>query len=131
MTNSQVKKILVVEDEAAIAKVLADQLRLEGFVVLKAKNGEEGLQLAMEERPDLILLDVIMPKMDGLEMLRHFYLQGEAAAKAVPVILLTNMTDDEAMTTVPQDGIVHYMVKTNWSLSSVVKRIKEVLAQTE
>ena len=65
------KTILIVEDEVPMIKALVDKFRREGFAVLEAGDGEDGLKIAMEKRPDLILLDIVMPKMDGMDMMKR------------------------------------------------------------
>lgn len=90
------KKILVieaVEDNAPLRKALHDKFSLEGFSVIDAKDGEEGLTVAMSEHPDLILLDILMPKMDGLTMMKKLR-QGDEWGKHVPIIVLTNHSAD-------------------------------------
>ena len=88
------KKILVVEDEISLRKALADKFRREGFAVLEAKDGEEGLAVALKEQPHIILLDIVLPKMDGMTMLKKLR-QENAWGKSVPVILLTNLSADD------------------------------------
>ena len=83
--------ILIVEDDEAMLEVLIDEFKREGFKTLSAKNGVEGLDTALEKHPDIILLDILMPEMDGLTMLTK--LRDDKWGKDVPVILLTNYSD--------------------------------------
>ena len=125
---NQNKKILVVEDDAPMLRALIDKLRLEGFAVREAKEGRAGLKMALEEKPDLILLDILMPIMDGLTMLKE--LRGaNTYGKTVPVILLTNLSADkeEIMRTVAETEPSYYLVKPNLTLSQIMAKVKEQL----
>lgn len=124
------KKILVVEDELPLRQALLDVLVFEKFIVFQARDGEEGLAIALKEEPDIILLDIIMPVMDGFSMLRKLRASGEYGAK-VPVVVLSNLTvynedlEGDVMATHPES----YLIKTNWSIEDVVKKVKGVLSQ--
>jgi DNA-binding response OmpR family regulator len=130
---SSEKKILMietVEDDTSIREVLRDRLDLEGFQVLEAKDGEEGLSTAVREHPDLILLDILMPKMNGIDMMKKVRESG-AWGKNVPIILLTNISpDDEAINkAITENEPAYYLVKSNWSIEELVKKINERLSR--
>ncbi|PIP16912.1 MAG: hypothetical protein COX44_02810 [Candidatus Portnoybacteria bacterium CG23_combo_of_CG06-09_8_20_14_all_37_13] len=125
-------KILIVEDEILMLKTLVNTLNNHGFSTLEAQDGEQGLALALKEKPDLILLDIIMPKMDGLAMLKE--LRKEAWGKEVPIIFLTNLSDPEKIIqatkdyTQTLDNIAYeYLIKSDYHLADVVKIIKTKL----
>lgn len=124
-TNVLSKKILVIEDEAPLLQVLIDKITSEGFSVLGAKNGEEGLELALKEHPDLILLDIIMPVMDGMSML--YELRKDPWGNSVPVILLTNLSDAERVAEALRLKVYDFLVKSDWKLEDLVKKVKEKL----
>jgi DNA-binding response OmpR family regulator len=130
MQNKQSKKtILIVEDEVSLQNALAEKLNREGFDTLCAGDGQEGISIANSSHPDLILLDIKMPKMDGITMLqklRHDSKWGQDVA----VILLTNSAPDEDMPSLNLDNgqLPDYLVKSNWSLTTVVEKIRERLA---
>ncbi|MBI5798672.1 MAG: response regulator, partial [Candidatus Yonathbacteria bacterium] len=109
--TDQKKIILVVEDEEPMQLVLRDVLKVEGYTVLEAKNGIEGLDHALKKHPDLILLDILMPKMDGLEMLKK--LREDAWGKNAPVIVLTNLSDNEDIAKAVEEDVFEYFVKTD------------------
>lgn len=119
------KKILIVEDEEPMLRALTDKFTREGFHVFQGKDGEDGLAVALKEQPDIILLDIVMPKMDGLEMLMK--LRESDWGKKVPVLLLTNYGDLEKITSAVQNYVVGYLLKTDWKLENVVKKVKETL----
>lgn len=130
MTEDKKTKILIVEDEVVISKVYADELRDEGFLVLTATNGRDGLELAIREKPDLILLDILMPIMDGLTMMDHLR-QKDLYGKNVPIILLTNLSasEEKIMKAIIKNEPAYYLVKSDWNLSDVIEKIKERLAR--
>ena len=123
--SSKNKTILVIEDEPAMLEVLADTLISEGFDVLKARSGEEGLKFALKEHPDLILLDLILPKMNGMTMLRK--LRKDDWGSNVQVVILTNLSAIEKTAEALESKVYDYLVKTNWRLEDIVKKVKERL----
>lgn len=120
------KKILVVEDDNSLLNVLRDKLAKEGFEVIRTQNGEEGLAAAFSGHPDLILLDILMPKMDGIAMLKQ--LRQDEWGKTVPVILLTNVGDVKHISDAVNNNVTDYLVKSDWDLVAVVKKIKDKLS---
>lgn len=123
--------ILVVEDEKVLLDTLTEKLQKEGFEVIKATDGREGLDLAITEHPDLILLDLVMPKVDGATMLSKLRLN-EWGAKAL-ILVLTNLSNTSSVISVVEDLHMgpnskdEYIVKANYSLDNLVARIKEKL----
>src|SRR3989338_749041 len=128
MTTDQNKKtILVVEDETALRNVLVDKLSQEGFTVIGAVNGEEGLKIAAEKHPSLILLDIFMPIMDGVTMLAKLR-SLDAWGKHVIVLVLTNSIDAQTIAKVSWMGTTDFLIKSDWSLEALVARIRERMA---
>ena len=119
------KKILFIEDEAALQKAVGDALAEEKFEVISALDGEAGLRLAKDPKPDLILLDLIMPKMNGIEVLKR--LKESDETKDIPVIVLTNSEEMEHIQQAIDLGATTYLVKINYKLDEVVEKIKGVL----
>jgi CheY-like chemotaxis protein len=117
------KKILIVEDEAPLRNAIADILTFEGFTVFQAKNGQEGLDLSLAQHPDLILLDLMMPVMDGLTMLEKLR-QDQEYGKNALVILLTNINDPDKVAQATEAGTFDFLVKSDWNIEDVVKKIK-------
>ncbi len=126
-TEKYPHKILVVEDEEVMLNILIDNLTQAGFGhLLKANNGQEALVIALKEQPDLILLDIIMPTMDGMTMLRK--LREDPRGKNAKVILLTNLTADDAITkSVIVNEPSYYLVKANYSMDDVIEKVKKTL----
>jgi DNA-binding response OmpR family regulator len=123
MNKAAEKKILVVEDEEPLRRILADELLEAGFQVVEAKNGAEGLEVAIAEKPDLILLDIVMPKMDGMNMLKR--LRKHKWGKSVKVILLTNLENDSGKTIeAARYGVYEFMVKSRWKMKGVISYIR-------
>lgn len=123
MVGSLNKKVLIVEDEAPLRNAVADILSFEGFTVFQAKNGQEGLDISFKEHPDLILLDLMMPVMDGLTMLEKLRQDAEWG-KGAAVILLTNLNDPEKIAQATSAGSYDFLVKSDWNIEDVVKKIK-------
>lgn len=119
------KKILIVEDEETLCNILRDKIVEEGMEVSVAKNGKEGLEKSLSEKPDLILLDLIMPVMDGITVLHE--LRKDEWGKNVPVIILTNLSDAEKVAEGIDSHVSGYLVKADWKLVDVMKKIKETL----
>jgi len=119
------KKILIVEDEKSLLDVLVMKFSDEGFEVHQARDGVQGLETAVVKKPDLILLDIIMPRMDGITMLKK--LREDLWGKEVPVILLTNLGDSEKIAEVMEYGVYDYLVKAEWKMEELVERVKSRL----
>jgi two-component system, OmpR family, alkaline phosphatase synthesis response regulator PhoP len=125
------KKILVVEDEDALLKILTDNLTNNGFQVFQAKNGQEGLELAKKEHPNLILLDIMMPVMDGITALKKLREEYGDYGKNVPVIALTNLEDSQNISAGMEYKVSHYWIKSDWKLNDLIQEVKEKLEVME
>ena len=123
--KNDIKKILVVEDEIPYLKILNRELTERGYKVIEAANGEKGLEQAKLENPDLILLDIKMPKMDGMTMLKK--LREDVWGKNVPIIVLSNDDNPEHISETLKDNAFDYLIKADWKLDDIVKKIKETL----
>jgi CheY-like chemotaxis protein len=120
------KKILVIEDEISYVKLLRRQLTLAGYTVLEATDGKQGLAMAKQHQPDLILLDVRMPQMNGITVLNE--LRKDEFGKKVKVILLTNLEpDDKTVQEVVQNQPSFYLVKSDTELEDLMKKVKALL----
>lgn len=119
------KKILLVEDEEALQRTMSEYLMDEKFEVLSAMDGQSGLEKAQAELPDIILLDIILPKMDGFKMLEE--LKKIEKTKNIPVILLTNLENMENIQKAFEKGAAAYLIKADFKLEDVERKIKEIL----
>ncbi len=121
------RTILIVEDEAALLEVLSEKLSREGFSIIKAKDGVEGLSVVKKKLPDLILLDIVMPAMDGVSMLKK--LRADEKTQDVPVIIISNLSEVEKITDIlkAKQGVIEHIVKSHWSLEELVGKIKKTL----
>jgi len=124
MTTEE-KRILLVEDDRFLRRACEGSMRQRGFTVLTATDGEEGLRLARAEIPDLILLDMLMPKLSGLEMLRA--LRAEMATRTIPVLVLSNSSREGDMQEAMKLGAVGYLVKAELSLQELGERVERIL----
>jgi len=120
------KRILLAEDDRFLRRAEEAALKRAGFVVLAAADGEEALRMAIAEKPDLVLLDLIMPKLQGFEVLKA--LKADPATAAIPVVVLSNLGQDGDVQRALEGGAVAYLVKANLSLDELVARARETLA---
>ncbi|PIQ74434.1 MAG: response regulator [Candidatus Portnoybacteria bacterium CG09_land_8_20_14_0_10_44_13] len=118
-------KIIFVEDEPTLQKTLGDVLRKEGYDVKAAFDGVAGLELIKLEKPDLVLLDLILPKMDGFTVLKK--MREDEETKDIPVMILTNLEGTFDVERVLELGATTYLVKANYELREVVEKIKKML----
>ena len=125
MNETGKKTILIVDDEKDLRDALATALADEGFNVLTAADGDEGLKMAFEHKPDLILLDLVMPKLDGYAVLDRLRL--DEWGKDANVFLLTVLEDIDSVSKAIEHGGLEYFVKTDWRLEDIVERIQEKL----
>ena len=121
------KTILIIEDEKNIRESIVDVLRLNNFITLEARNGQEGVDLALSKYPDLILLDLLMPVMDGMTAFKK--IREDAWGKNVPVIILTNVSANEKdlVRGMVEQKPLYYLVKSDWKIHDVVEKIEKIL----
>jgi DNA-binding response OmpR family regulator len=119
--------ILIIEDEVPLREALNMKLTKEGYKVLQAPDGEAGLNMAKTQKVDLILLDILMPKLNGLDVLKG--IKSNPALQKIPVIVLTNLPEESTKTKVNELGAQEYLVKSNVPIEEIVGKIKEHLNQ--
>ncbi|MEK7134536.1 MAG: response regulator [Patescibacteria group bacterium] len=124
MTESP-KKVLIIEDDDALRSVLADALRAEYIDAIEAKDGEKGLMAAEQSLPHLILLDILMPRMDGRAVFRA--IRAHKDLQHVPVSFLTNLSDLGSISEALGGEKADYIVKSDWSIDEIVRHVKEKL----
>lgn len=122
---AQLTKVLLVEDDKMILDMYTLKFSQEGYKVYSADNGKEGLDLAKKEQPDVILLDIILPQMDGFSVLKR--LKSDNSTKNIPVVLLTNLGQDGDVKKGLELGAIDYLIKANYTPSQVVEKIKSLL----
>lgn len=119
------RKILIIEDDSFLLSMYANKFEMENFLVLTAEDGKKGLRIALKELPDLILLDLVLPVMDGFAVLKE--LKAGEKAKKIPVILLTNLSQREEVDKGMAMGAADYMIKAHFMPSEVVDKVKLIL----
>ncbi|MDQ7814946.1 MAG: response regulator [Patescibacteria group bacterium] len=119
------KKVLIIEDDGFLASIYAQKLELSGYEVAFATNGEDGLKLAQKDRPDLVLLDLLMPRMDGFEVLEK--IKADEATKGIKVLVLSNLGQKEDVERCLKLGAEGYVIKAHSLPDETVKRIQEIL----
>lgn len=121
------KKILFIEDEPALQRTFGDIFKQAEYELVSALDGEIGLRLARSEKPDLILLDLILPKIDGFEVLKR--LKEDLETKKIPVIILTNLEAMEDVDKALELGATTFLVKTQYTLEEVIKKVEKALQE--
>jgi len=127
--RNEAVKVLLVEDEEAVAEMYRLRLAGDGYTVIVAVDGEEGLRAAIEEDPAFIFLDLQLPKLSGMELLSR--LRTNPTTREIPVILLTNMTEPELSYRGKSLGVVEYMIKAETTPMQLSMRLAEHLRRTE
>lgn len=117
--------ILFIEDDPGLQKTLCEALKDAGYAVASALDGEEGLRLARRDIPDLVLLDLILPKKDGFEVLKE--MRSDSRTAGIPVVVLTNLEGSGEVQKALEHGAAAYLVKTNYELREVIEKVREVL----
>ena len=118
------KKILFVEDEMRLQEALGAKLKAEGYEMFTAMDGKTGLEIAEKEKPDLILLDLILPKMDGFKVLEE--IKKNPSIKAIPIIVLSNLENGTDIERCLSFGVRSYLAKANYSLEEIAQKVSEV-----
>ncbi|MFZ2310765.1 MAG: response regulator [Patescibacteria group bacterium] len=119
------KVLLIVDDEEIVYKALSVQFEKNEVEIITVKNGEDGLKTALEHHPDLILLDILMPKMDGITVLNK--LREDDWGKNAKVIVLSNISDTDKVKEAQERGSDEYLIKADWSVIDVAKKIRTIL----
>ncbi len=120
------RKILIVEDDSFLLNMYADKFRAEDFEVFIAEDGAKGLKLTKEKLPDVILLDIMLPKMDGFEVLEK--VKVDERSKNIPVILLTNLSQKEEVKKGLSMGAKDFLIKAHFMPNEVVEKVIQVLS---
>lgn len=122
-------KILVVEDDGALLNLLVDHLAAMNYKVLKAADGQQALDLLFDNEVDLILLDLLLPKLDGYKVLERIRKYPEPKIAAIPVIVLSNLWSDKDILAAKTLKVEEYYVKAHTNLEDVYKKVSEIAAQ--
>lgn len=118
-------KILIVEDEDILSKVLEEKFKKWNFDVKIASNGEEALEEVLDFKPDVIALDLMLPKIDGFEVLKE--LKSKSETKTIPVIVVSNLSEDADIQKAMKLGAVDYYIKSTHPINEIVEKVKAVL----
>jgi len=125
MDKIEKKKILVVEDDRSLQGAMVEMLSQEGYEAVSAFDGEEGLAKLSQEKPDLVLLDIILPKKDGFEFLSQ--VKSDPETKEIPVLILTNLEEVDKVQKAVDLGATTFMIKSDYSMKEVIEKVKETL----
>jgi len=119
------KTILIIEDDKFLRELIAKKLIKEGYEISEAVDGEEGMKKVKEEKPDLVLLDLILPGIDGFEVLSR--MREESALASIPVIILSNLGQREDVEKGLKMGAVDYLIKAHFTPGEIIEKIKNAL----
>ena len=125
MDKNKKIKVLIIEDDSYISEMYKIKFESSDFEVISASDGVAGLKILEKEKPDIILLDIIMPKKDGFSVLKE--IKGNPALEKIPVILLTNLGQRENIEKGLELGAADYIIKAHFTPSEIVKKVREVL----
>ncbi|OGH86530.1 MAG: hypothetical protein A2493_03140 [Candidatus Magasanikbacteria bacterium RIFOXYC12_FULL_33_11] len=123
--SNKVPVVLLVEDDTFLGNIYKTKFELEKFKIIVATDGQEGLEMAKKKKPDIILLDVLMPKMDGFTVLEN--LKKDKNLAQIPVILLTNLGQKDDVEKGLELGAVDYLIKAHFKPSETVDKVKDIL----
>jgi len=126
MKQNNAKKILIADDEHLVLEKAAEYFKKEGFEVVLANDGQQAFSEALNKKPDIIILDILMPKMDGLEVLKK--LRKDKWGKQAKVIVLTNLNQAQKSAEAMDLGVMDYLVKNDWSVEQVVAKVNKILS---
>ena len=119
------KTILIIEDEQGMRDALQEAFENAGYQTILAEDGEKGISLAKQKHPDVVLLDIILPKKDGFEILKE--LKEDEETRDLSVVLTTNLSEPSDIQKALDLGATTYLVKSNYSLVEIIKKVDEVL----
>jgi len=119
------KTILIVEDDKFLRELIAQKLIKEGYEISKATDGEQGIKKIKEERPDLVLLDLILPGIDGFEVLTR--IKTDPALAQIPVIILSNLGQSEDVDRCLKLGATDYLIKAHFTPDEIIEKVKNAL----
>ncbi|MDO8569706.1 MAG: response regulator [bacterium] len=119
------KKILIIDDDATFQKAMSAKLELLTYQVITASDGEEGLTKAVSEKPDLILLDIKMPKLDGIGFLKK--LRASEKVPNIPILITSNLSTIDKISEGVSLGVKGYIIKSNESLDTIIKEVETIL----
>jgi CheY-like chemotaxis protein len=122
---AETKDVLVVEDDAFLAQLLTNRLSRAGLTVTRAGDGEEALRILKNAKPDLILLDIILPKKSGFEVMEE--IQKDPLLKRVPIVIISNLGQEEDIRRGRQLGAIEYYVKAQTSIEDLINKVQEIL----
>jgi DNA-binding response OmpR family regulator len=123
------QNLLLIEDDENFVYIYKNRLEKEGFTVKVALNGEDGLKMALKDHPDIVLLDILLPKMDGMQVMKK--LREDDWGKSVPIIIFSVLDPTDEMTAqITKEQPTYYLLKANTNLDSVIEKIKEVASKT-
>ncbi len=121
------KKILVVEDDVTMREIVVQKLKSSGFAVVEAEDGKKGVKTALKEKPDLVLLDLMLPEMDGFGVLSELRGNSDEKISKIPVIILSNLWSKEEIIKAKELGVSAYIIKAYMTTEEILDKVNDVL----
>jgi len=121
------KRVLIIEDDTFLRELISQKLSKEGYSIIEAIDGEEGVKKTKEEKPEIILLDLILPGIDGFEVLSQ--IKGDQTTSSIPVIILSNLGQKEDVERGLKLGAVDYLIKAHFTPGEIIEKVKTVLGR--
>ena len=119
------KKILIVEDDKFLRELIVQKLLRESYEIIEAVDGEKGLKMIKDEKPDLVLLDLILPGMDGFEVLAK--IKEDASVSQIPIIILSNLGQKDDIERGLKLGAADYLIKAHFTPGEIIEKIKNII----
>lgn len=123
------KKVLIIEDDKLLLYALKEQLQKEDFELIFATDGEEGLESILTNKPDLVLLDLVMPKKNGLEVLKEMKENKDTGINGIPVIILSSLGQESEIREGLKTGAEEFLVKTEFSMQEITEKVRKCLTK--
>ena len=124
--SQDTKKILIIEDNESYLTIISQKLSIEKYEVITAQDGQEGIQKVTDNQPDIVLIDLLLPKMNGIEVIEK--IRENNAGRTLPLIILTNINpDDEILQKITENKPAYYLIKPEVTLDDIAEKIKNVL----
>jgi DNA-binding response OmpR family regulator len=130
-TQTKPKKIVIVEDNIAMREIVVHKLQTNGFTVVEAEDGKKGIDKAQSEKPDLILLDLMLPEVDGFKVLETIRADKDATFAKTPIIIMSNLWSNKDILRTKSLQVQAYMVKAYFTTEEILKKINEILSNQQ
>lgn len=127
-TQEKQKKVLIVEDDISMREIVVHKLSTNGFIVLEAEDGKQGIELITREKPDIVLLDLMLPEVDGFQVLETIRKNADTKIANTPFIVLSNLWSNKDILKTKAMKVQAYLVKAYFTTEEIMKKVNDILA---